>query len=132
MESGNEGSPPLLQPESKFSGFKKWLEKRGFSKPSQSTEPVSSPPPAPTIDSEVQFVASLPTPPPEKTRTFGGILPEGSNVQRLHADTKTHVEYGEKTWTTCQTVRDILQNHLDANTQVFFDRLVSSVVDVDK
>lgn len=75
---------------------------------------------------------SVNPPVPTPTRTFGGILPEGSNVQRLHADTKTHVEYGEKTWTTGQTVRDILQNHLDANTQVFFDRLVSSVVDVDK
>lgn len=45
-----------------------------------------------------------------KTRTYGGLLPKGSTVQRLHADTKTHVEYGEKTWTTGQTVRDMLQN----------------------
>ncbi len=132
MESGNEGLPPPPQPKSRLGGFRKWLEKRGFSKPSSPTEPIASLPPTPTIDSGVPLVVSPPTPPPEKTRTFGGILPEGSAVQRLHADTKTHVEYGEKTWTTGQTVRDILQNHLDANTQVFFDRLVSSVVDVDK
>ncbi len=70
--------------------------------------------------------------PKSTTRTFGGRLPEGSKVKRLHADTKTHIEYGEKTWTTAQSVRDILQNHLDAETQRFFDKLLSSVVDTDK
>ncbi|GDX62278.1 hypothetical protein LBMAG33_5880 [Candidatus Levyibacteriota bacterium] len=67
-----------------------------------------------------------------KSRTFGRILPEGSRVERLYDDTRTHVEHGEKSWTTGQTVRDILQNHLDANTQQFFDRLVSTVIDVNK
>ncbi|MCX6782368.1 MAG: hypothetical protein NTZ20_00005, partial [Candidatus Levybacteria bacterium] len=66
-----------------------------------------------------------------KSRTFG-ILPEGSRVKRLDGGTGTHVESGEKSWTTGQTVRDILQNHLDANTQQFFDRLVSTVIDVNK
>lgn len=122
MDSGHEGPlPPPQQPESRLGGIKRWLEKRGFSGPAQPAELISPP-----------STAGTPIPPPSKSRTFGGLLPEGSTVQKLHADTKTHVEYGEKTWTTGQTVRDILQNHLDANTQVFFDRLVSSVVDVDK
>lgn len=114
MAPGSEGSPPP-QSESRFSRIKKWFDRKSATESPQPSETATSLPSTQT-----------------KTRTFGGILPEGSAVQRLHADTKTHVEYGEKTWTTGQTVRDILQNHLDANTQVFFDKLVSSVVDVDK
>lgn len=157
MELGNEGSPPPPQPKFRLGGIKQWLERRGFPRqPQQSdTTPtasptlpvdseeqpavgVSNPPEIPTTlpvltgDSGGQPAVGIPTLPLDKSRTFGGILPEGSTVQRLHADTKTHVEYGEKTWTTGQTVRDILQNHLDANTQQFFDKLVSAVVDVDK
>jgi|GEM_PF-1302191 len=63
-----------------------------------------------------------------KQRTYG-ILPEGSKVKTGVVDTKNYIEQGERTWTTGQTVRDILQNHLDANTQRYFDQLVSSVVD---
>ena len=64
-----------------------------------------------------------------QTRTYGQ-LPEGSQVNRTELNTYTRVEYGEKTWSTGQSVRDILQNHLDANTQVFFDTVVGTVIDV--
>ncbi|MEM4214399.1 MAG: hypothetical protein QXZ28_04335 [Candidatus Methanomethylicaceae archaeon] len=66
-----------------------------------------------------------------RQRTYG-ILPEGAKVKTSVVDTKNYIEYGEKTWTTGQTVRDILQNHLDANTQRYFDQLVSSVIDTEK
>lgn len=130
MESGNEGSPPPVQPQSRLGRIKEWLV-QGFPRRPQPSETTPTTPPAPG-DSGGQPAIGTPNPPPEESRTFGGRLPEGSVTQRLHADTKTHVEYGEKTWTTAQTVRDILQNHLDAETQQFFDKLVSTVVDVDK
>ena len=57
------------------------------------------------------------------------VLPAGSRVKRLKLDTRTHIEYGEKTWTTGQTVRDILQNHLDSHTQEFFEEIVAKIVD---
>lgn len=56
-------------------------------------------------------------------RTYGQ-LPEGSQVRRVEHDMHTDAAHGEKTWTTAQSFRDILQNHLDANTQVFYDQLV--------
>ncbi len=64
-------------------------------------------------------------------RTYG-LLPAGSKVRPVDVISQTSVEHGELTWTAGQTVRDILQNHLDANTQVFFDQLVSAVIDTDK
>src|SRR3989344_582847 len=66
----------------------------------------------------------------ERIRSFSGFLPEGSKVKRLKQDTLTTVEHGERTWTTAQTVRDILQNHLDAQTQLYFDELVVQIFDV--
>lgn len=69
----------------------------------------------------------------KELRTFLGIrLPEGSKVKRFHEDTRTNKEHGEKTWTTAQTVRDLFQNHLDANTDLFFNKLVSRVIDTNK
>jgi len=61
-------------------------------------------------------------------RTYG-ILPKGSEVKTEVVDTKTYIDYGERTWTTGQTIRDILQNHLDANTQRYFNQLVSTVIE---
>lgn len=62
---------------------------------------------------------------PEKSRRFG-VFPEGSKVTKKFIDTGTKVEYGERTWTTAQTVRDILQNHLDANTDRFMMNLMET------
>ena len=33
-------------------------------------------------------------------------------------EANTSLEYGERTWTTAQTVRDLMQNHLDAETDI--------------
>lgn len=60
-----------------------------------------------------------------------GMFPEGTKIRSVHLDTHSKTEYGERTWTTGQTVRDILQNHLDANTQVFFEEIVSKVIDTE-
>ncbi len=57
-------------------------------------------------------------------------LPEGSSVRSVEHSTYTKKEYGEKTWTTGQSLRDILQNHLDANTQLYVDYLVEAILDV--
>lgn len=38
------------------------------------------------------------------------------------------LEYGKKTWTTGQTVRDFLQNHLDAQTEVTVERIRKEIV----
>lgn len=58
--------------------------------------------------------------------------PVRRNVRRLDGSTDTKVEYGELTWTTAQTVRDILQNHLDANSVLFVNQLVGSVINLDQ
>ena len=60
-----------------------------------------------------------------------GLFPEGTRMRTVVLDTHSRSEYGDRTWTTGQTVRDILQNHLDANTQVFFEELVSGVIDAE-
>lgn len=60
-----------------------------------------------------------------------GVLPPTSRVARTNVNTRNHIEQGERTWTTGQTVRDILQNHLDANTQKYFDELVETVFNVE-
>ena len=60
-----------------------------------------------------------------------GLFPEGTRMRKVELDTHSKSEYGERTWTTGQTVRDILQNHLDANTQVFFEELVSGVINTE-
>jgi hypothetical protein len=64
-------------------------------------------------------------------RTFGGALPETSRVQKIDVDTQNDLEHGERTWTTGQTVRDVLQNHLDACTQSYVDTLIENVLDID-
>lgn len=46
----------------------------------------------------------------------------------LH-EANTSLEYGEKTWTTAQTVRDLMQNHLDAETERYFRGIATSVFD---
>src|SRR3989344_6633006 len=48
--------------------------------------------------------------------------------QVLH-EANTSLEYGEKTWTTSQTVRDLMQNHLDAETDRYFRQLAASIFD---
>ena len=70
--------------------------------------------------------------PVRQTRTVGGLLPRGSRVSRLDSDTRTHVEYGQRPWTTKQTIRDIMQNHLDAETQIFVNKLISATVDINR
>ena len=127
METGNTGSKLPPQSESRFSSLKRLFGQKSVPPPTESTP---SPAPIQTDNSGQPTPIAVTT--TEKLSAHFGLLPEGSTVQRLHADTKTHVEYGEKTWTTAQTVRDILQNHLDANTQQFFNKLISAVVDVNK
>lgn len=85
-------------------------------------EPVVKPEPEPEIKLEK----------PEPTRTFGQRLPEGARVKAVRENMLTKIEYGELTWTTGQTVRDIMQNHLDANTRKFVDQMVASVLDGDR
>ncbi len=54
---------------------------------------------------------------------------EGTTATRAVEDTHTHIEHGEKTWETGQIVRDILQNHLDASTEMYVEGLRSMIVD---
>lgn len=81
------------------------------------------------INTAIDSSSSIGNSDPEWKRRTMGMFPEGTSMRKVKLDTHSKSEYGEKTWTTGQTVRDILQNHLDANTQVFFDELISSVVD---
>ena len=50
-------------------------------------------------------------------------------ARRLVHEANTNIEYGEKTWTTGQTVRDLMQNHLDAETDVYYRSIASSLFD---
>lgn len=50
-----------------------------------------------------------------------------AKVRKLDVATGTQLEHGEKTWTTDQLARDLLQNHLDAQTDVFVEQLVTAV-----
>ncbi len=52
-------------------------------------------------------------------------------ARRLSHEANTSIEYGEKTWTTAQTVRDLMQNHLDAETERYFHDISSLVFDDD-
>lgn len=47
-------------------------------------------------------------------------------------EAKTNVEYGEKTWTTAQTVRDLMQNHLDAETARYYKKISSLIFDEEQ
>ncbi len=53
-------------------------------------------------------------------------------ARRVEEDALSRMEYGERTWTSAQTVRDIMQNHLDANTDRFFCELMDVVIDESK
>lgn len=66
-----------------------------------------------------------------KTRSIGS-FGQNTRVRKVELDPHAELEHGELTWTTGQTVRDIFQNHLDANTQMFFDNMVSSIVDLSE
>ncbi len=46
----------------------------------------------------------------------------------LH-EANTSIEYGEKTWTTAQTVRDLMQNHLDAETDRYYQQVAAAIFD---
>ena len=48
--------------------------------------------------------------------------------QVLH-EANTSLEYGEKTWTTAQTVRDLMQNHLDAETDRYYQQVAAAIFD---
>lgn len=50
-------------------------------------------------------------------------------VRRLSHDANTSIEYGEKTWTTAQTVRDLMQNHLDAETDRYYQHIAKTIFD---
>ena len=50
-------------------------------------------------------------------------------ARRISHEANTNIEYGEKTWTTSQTVRDLMQNHLDAETDRYFRQLAASIFD---
>ncbi len=50
-------------------------------------------------------------------------------ARQITHEANTSLEYGEKTWTTAQTVRDLMQNHLDAETDRFYKNLSSVIFD---
>ncbi len=54
------------------------------------------------------------------------------NVQTKEIDSLTQAEYGVQTWTTGQAVRDMLQNHLDAEADEYLQRLLTAVVDMQR
>lgn len=106
--------------------FGKFLPKRGVSDDQPvgqtSSSPLSTQQPAYQEDNGWKA----------RQKSFGGRkLPERTKVRRVNESTFTSVEYGEKTWTTEQTIRDILQNHLDANTDRFVAQLTSQILDTD-
>ena len=51
------------------------------------------------------------------------------DVRRLSHESNTSIEYGEKTWTTAQTVRDLMQNHLDAETEKYYQQIAERFFD---
>jgi len=53
-------------------------------------------------------------------------------ARNIAHEANTSLEYGEKTWTTAQTVRDLLQNHLDAETERFYGDIASTVFEDNK
>lgn len=48
-----------------------------------------------------------------------------SKVSRLVQETGIDIKYGEKTWRPIQSVIDLVQNHLDANTTVYEKRILN-------
>lgn len=53
-------------------------------------------------------------------------------ARRILHSANTSIEYGEKTWTTAQTVRDLMQNHLDAETEKYFKSISALVFDAER
>lgn len=51
-----------------------------------------------------------------------------ARTRHIDVATGTQVEHGEKTWTTGQLARDLLQNHLDAQSDIFYSQLVTAVM----
>jgi hypothetical protein len=54
---------------------------------------------------------------------------EPYRARRISHESNTSIEYGEKTWTTAQTVRDLMQNHLDAETGRYFEQIAETIFD---
>lgn len=59
--------------------------------------------------------------------TGGTNMEKDSRVGRYVQETGVDVRYGEKTWRPVQSVIDLVQNHLDANTTVYEKRLLGLV-----
>lgn len=62
-----------------------------------------------------------------------GLSPEllrrpGTHTQTIDHSAHSRLEHGEKTWTTGQLARDILQNHLDAQSEQFFVQILARVL----
>lgn len=53
-------------------------------------------------------------------------------ARRLSHEANTSIEYGEKTWTTAQTVRDLMQNHLDAETERYYQQIAKTIFEDDR
>lgn len=48
-------------------------------------------------------------------------------ARSISHESNSSIEYGEKTWTTAQTVRDLMQNHLDAETERYFEKIADTL-----
>jgi hypothetical protein len=57
---------------------------------------------------------------------------EPYQARRISHEAKSSIEYGEKTWTTAQTVRDLMQNHLDAETDKYYKSISSILIDRER
>jgi len=58
-----------------------------------------------------------------------GTKEKSYKARKLSHEASTSIEYGEKTWTTAQTVRDLMQNHLDAETEQYYQQITKTVFD---
>jgi len=61
-----------------------------------------------------------------------GVEEKPYKARLINHEAKTSLDYGEKTWTTAQTVRDLMQNHLDAETERYYGNISSMIFDDDK
>lgn len=57
---------------------------------------------------------------------------KNNKIRRIDTVPEINVAYGERTWTTEQSVRDIMQNPLDAQSELFMKELENAVVDGGK
>ena len=51
-----------------------------------------------------------------------------STASSFNLETYSTPDYGHQTWTTNQSVRDLLQNNLDAQTDIFYKKLATKVL----